>query len=40
MNPMRKRIDVDQATFDYVAKHNKYPEGLGDTLARLLGLKK
>ena len=37
---MRKRIDVSVSVYDYVAKHNKYPEGLGETLERLLGLKK
>jgi hypothetical protein len=36
----RKRIDVSESVFDYVAKHCKYPEGLGETLERLLGLKK
>jgi hypothetical protein len=37
---MRRRIDVSENTFNYVSRHNKYPEGLGDTLDRLLGLKK
>jgi hypothetical protein len=36
----RKRIDVSEHTFEYVAKNNRYPEELGDTLDRLLNLKK
>jgi len=36
----RKRIDVSEETFEYIAKHLRYPEQLGDTLERLLGLKK
>jgi len=38
--PDRRRIDVSEATFQYIAAHNTYPEGLGDTLDRLLRLKK
>jgi hypothetical protein len=37
---MRRRIDVSETTFQYLAKHNEYPEELGDTLDRLLGLRK
>ena len=36
----RRRIDVNEKTFQYIAKHLQYPEQLGDTLERLLGLKK
>jgi hypothetical protein len=36
----RKRIDVSDEAFDYISKQLKYPEQLGDTLDRILGLRK
>jgi hypothetical protein len=36
----RRRIDVSEEAFQHIARQLRYPEELGDTLDRLLGVKK